>query len=116
MTGLRHIGMPLTFLVLLAVGACSEFGRRALAVRNTELLFGATEQGLRVLPGHEELIGLRMRAHAQTGDLASIRQEWATYERTILADPWSDGEPSPKLQVLRAELLAGGEAPEFTPS
>jgi hypothetical protein len=103
-------------LVLLAVGACSELGRRALAVGNSELLFEATEQGLRVLPGHEELIGLRMRAHAQTGDLANIRQEWATYERTILADPWSDGEPSPKLQVLRAELLAGGAGPELMPS
>jgi hypothetical protein len=101
---------------LLAVGACSELGRRALAVGNSELLFEATEQGLRVLPGHEELIGLRMRAHAQTGDLANIRQEWATYERTILADPWSDGEPSPKLQVLRAELLAGGAGPELMPS
>ena len=68
-------------------------------------MFRATGRGLRVLPGHEELIGLRMRAHARVGDLAGVRSEWESYERMINADPWSDGEPSPKLVDLRRQLL-----------
>jgi DNA-binding SARP family transcriptional activator len=92
-------------LVLLAVGACTELARRALHVGDIETLFAATDRGLRVLPGHEEMIALRMRAHAQAGDPAGVKQEWASYERAILADPWSDGEPAPRLQAVRAELL-----------
>jgi len=60
--------------------------------------------GLRVLPGHEGLIALRLRARASTGDLAGVRQEWASYER-VLADDWGGGEPAPELVELRRELL-----------
>ena len=68
-------------------------------------VFHATGRGLSVLAGHEELIGLRMQAHARAGDHAGVRQEWESYERVITSDPWSDGEPSPKLVELRRELL-----------
>ena len=40
------------------------------------------------------------------GDLAGVRQEWESYERVLNADPWSDGEPAPKLVLLRRELLS----------
>ena len=69
-------------------------------------MFWATGQGLRVLSGHEDLIVLRMRAHAANGDLAGVRHEWQSYERVIVADPWSDGEPAPKLAELRQQLLS----------
>ena len=59
-----------------------------------------------MLPGHEELIALRMRAHARAGDLSGVRLEWECYERVLNADPWSDGEPAPKLVLLRRELLS----------
>ena len=49
-----------------------------------------------------------MRAHARAGDHAAVRQEWNSYERVVNADPWSDGEPSPKLVDLRKELLHPG--------
>ena len=42
---------------------------------------------------------------ARAGDLAGVRQEWESYERVIVADAWSDGEPAPKLLALRHELL-----------
>jgi hypothetical protein len=61
---------------------------------------------LKVLAGHEELIALRMRAHAAHGDLAGVRQEWESYERALIADPWSAAEPAPKLVALRRELLS----------
>ncbi len=93
-------------LTLLATTAATELARHHLAVGDIDGVFWATGQGLHALPGHEELIGLRMRAHAQRGDLAGVRQEWEGYERAITADAWSDGEPSPKLLALRRELLS----------
>ena len=93
-------------LVLLAITAAAEFAGHALSLGDTDGVFWATGRGLQVLPGHEELIGLRMRAHAHAGDLAGVRQEWESYERVLVADAWSDGEPAPKLLALRRELLS----------
>ncbi len=93
-------------LVLLAITATAEFAGHALSLGDTDGVFWATGRGLQVLPGHEELIGLRMRAHARAGDLAGVRQEWESYERVLVADAWSDGEPAPKLLALRRELLS----------
>jgi hypothetical protein len=93
-------------LVLLAITATAEFAGHALSLGDTDAVFWATGKGLRVLPGHEELIALRMRAHARAGDLAGVRQEWESYERVLVADAWSDGEPAPKLLALRRELLS----------
>jgi len=92
-------------LTLLATAAAIDLARHHLALGDVDGVFWATGQGLLALPGHEELIGLRMRAHAQRGDLAGVRSEWEAYERAITADVWSDGEPSPKLLTLRRELL-----------
>ncbi|MEM8618202.1 MAG: LysM peptidoglycan-binding domain-containing protein [Actinomycetota bacterium] len=92
-------------LVLLAITAASELAAHALSLGDTELVFWATGRGLAVLPGHEELVGLRMRAYAHTGDLAGVRREWETYEEILTADPWSDGEPAEKLVELRQDLL-----------
>ena len=93
-------------LVLLATGAATELACHHLSMGDIDGVFWATGQGLRVLPGHEELIGLRMRAHAKAGDLAGVRLEWESYERVLDADPWGDGEPAAKLVVLRRELLS----------
>jgi hypothetical protein len=93
-------------LVLLSTGVAAELAGHALSLGDIDLVFWATGRGLTVLPGHEELIGLRMRAHARAGDLAGVRQEWESYERVIVADAWSDGEPAPKLLALRRELLS----------
>jgi hypothetical protein len=94
-------------LVLLATSAATELAAHHLSMGDIDGVFWATGQGLRVLPGHEELIALRMRAHARAGDLAGVRQEWESYERTLNADAWGDGEPAAKLVMLRRELLAG---------
>jgi nucleoid-associated protein YgaU len=93
-------------LVLLSTGVAAELAGHALSLGDIDLVFWATGRGLTVLPGHEELIGLRMRAHARAGDLAGVRQEWESYERVIVADAWSDGEPAPKMLALRRELLS----------
>lgn len=93
-------------LVLLATSAARDLAGHYLTIGDVDGVFWATGQGLKVLAGHEELIALRMRAHAFRGDLAGVRSEWDSYERAISADSWSDAEPSPKLVDLRRELLS----------
>jgi len=93
-------------LTLLATSAATVLAGHYLTIGDTDGVFWATGQGLKVLPGHEELIALRMRAHGRQGDLAGVRREWESYERVLNAEAWSDGEPSPKLVALRRELLS----------
>ena len=93
-------------LVLLATNVTAEYAKLALAAGDVDGVFWATGRGLRVLAGQEALIALRMRAHAEAGDLSGVRLEWEAYERVVNADPWSDGEPAPKLVELRKQLLA----------
>ncbi len=99
-----------TELILLATGAAVDMAQRCLELDDVEGVFWATGQGLRVLPGHEDLVALRMQAHARQGDLAAVRAEWGSYERALAADPWSDAEPAPKLVELRRELLGPATA------
>ena len=93
-------------LTLLTTSAAAVLAGHYLSLSNTDGVFWATGQGLKVLPGHEELISLRMRAHGRQGDLAGVRHEWDSYERVLNSEAWSDGEPSPKLVALRRELLS----------
>lgn len=93
-------------LVVAATSAAEEMARRALELGDIDDVFWATGRGLAVLAGHEELIALRMRAHAQRGDLAGVRHEWESYERSLAVDAWASDEPSPKLVDLRRSLLS----------
>ena len=92
--------------ILLATSASARLAACYLAIGDVDGVFWATGQGLKVLAGHEELIGLRMRAHANRGDLAGVRSEWESYERAVQADTWAAAEPSPKLVDLRRRLLS----------
>ena len=97
---------------LLALGAAAELAGHCLALGDVEGVFWATGQGLKVFNGHEELIALRMRAHGRRGDLAGVRSEWESYERSLAADPWAASEPAPKLVALRRELLSANRSAE----
>lgn len=99
-------------LALLAIGAAIELATHHLALGDVEGVFWATGQGLKVFGGHEELIALRMRAHARRGDLAGVRGEWESYSRALAADPWAAAEPAAKLVALRRELLGGERVAE----
>jgi nucleoid-associated protein YgaU len=97
-------------LTLLVINSSIEMATRCLQLADVDGCFWATAQGIRVLPAHEELVCLRMRAHARRGHLAGVRLEYESYERAITSDPWGDGEPSPKVVSERNDLLRPVEA------
>jgi hypothetical protein len=90
--------------VILVVRAAVHLAELAIGNGDTTLLFSSTERGLRVLPGHEELVLLRMRGHAQLGNRAAIRLEWESYSRAVESDAWAGGEPSEALRAAAEEL------------
>lgn len=91
-------------LTLLAVGTALDLGEAELALGNVAGAFAATSVGLAVLPGHEELVALRLRTHASCRDSAGARHEWQMYLRSLVDDPWQS-EPSPWLEELARDLL-----------
>jgi len=91
-------------LTMVIVQASAALGRRHLEAGDVSGVFEATAVGLRVVPRHEELIALRLRAHHRNGDDAGVRQEWSSYERALALDAFSS-RPSSKLLALRQELL-----------
>jgi nucleoid-associated protein YgaU len=92
-------------LTLQATSVAVELAARCLEAGHFDQVLDVTARGLAVLPGHEELVCLRMRAHARAGDRAAVRYEFATYERAVLADPWAEGELASDVVGLRNELL-----------
>jgi hypothetical protein len=90
--------------VILVVRAAVALAELSIRRGDTSLLFASTERGLRVLPGHEELVLLRMRGHAQLGNRAAVKMEWEAYARAVEADAWAGGEPSEALREAATEL------------
>ena len=93
--------------VMKVVKAAVLLGEYAIQNDDTDLLFFATERGLRVLPGHEELVALRMKGHSRVGNRSAIKQEWESYARAVDADSWAGALPSPELEGLAHELCRG---------
>ncbi len=97
-------GITSNFILTVISGSVMA-AEHALRQGDTEGVFWATGQGLKVLHGHEELVALRMRAYGEVGDRAGVNAEWASYERSLLHDSWSGGSPSPRIVELKRELI-----------
>jgi len=97
-------GITSNFILSVITGAIMA-AEHALQQGDTEGVFWATGQGLKVLHGHEELVALRMRAYGDVGDRAGVNAEWSSYERSLLHDSWSGGAPSPRIVALKRELI-----------
>lgn len=67
-------------------------------------MYWATAKGLLALPGHEELVAIRLRAHAEHGDQVAMRAEWESYRRALACE-WGDTEPSAKMMELWRRLV-----------
>ncbi len=94
-----------TALIMTVISASTRLAEAYLELGDDAGVYRATEAGLGVIPGHEELIALRLRAHGRMGDQAGLRSEWEAYRRALERDPWADAEPSWRLVELRNELL-----------
>jgi hypothetical protein len=68
-------------------------------------VFWATGQGLKALRGHEALIALRMKAHAQQRNISGINAEWQAYERLRVAEDHFLDRKENELAKLREALL-----------
>jgi hypothetical protein len=68
-------------------------------------VFWATGQGLKALRGHEALIAMRMKAHAQERNISGINSEWLAYERLRLAEDQFLDRESNEIAKLRHSLL-----------
>jgi hypothetical protein len=97
-------GITSNFILLVITGSIMA-AEHALQQGDTEGVFWATGQGLKVLHGHEELVALRMRAYGDVGDRVGVNAEWSSYERSLLHDSWSGGTPSPRIAALKRELI-----------
>jgi hypothetical protein len=97
-------GITSNFILSVITGSIMA-AEHALQQGDTEGVFWATGQGLKVLHGHEELVALRMRAYGDVGDRVGVNAEWSSYERSLLHDSWSGGAPSPRIVALKRELI-----------
>lgn len=97
-------GITSNFILSVITGSVLA-AEHALLRGDTEEVFWATGQGLKVLHGHEELVALRMRAYGEVGDKVGVNAEWSSYERSLQSDSWSGGEPSSWIVELRHELI-----------
>jgi DNA-binding SARP family transcriptional activator len=62
----------------------------------------ATEAGLRIIPGHEELVRLSIQAWVDKGDRRTALRVYETYERAAAA---RDEQVAPAIAKLRNQLL-----------
>lgn len=97
-------GITSNFILSVITGSVLA-AEHALLRGDTEEVFWATGQGLKVLHGHEELVALRMRAYGEVGDRVGVNAEWSSFERSLQSDSWSGGEPSSWIVELRRELI-----------
>lgn len=97
-------GITSNFILSVITGSVLA-AEHALLRGDTEEVFWATGQGLKVLHGHEELVALRMRAYGEVGDRVGVNAEWSSYERSLQSDSRSGGEPSSWIVELRHELI-----------
>ncbi len=90
----------------LATSTTAELAQRCLDAGDIDGVFAATATGLRILPGHDELVCLRMQAHHRLGNTAGVRSEYAAYERVIVNECGGESDPSPRVSRMRSQLLA----------
>jgi hypothetical protein len=90
----------------LVVRAASMMAEMCQEIGDMSGVYWATAKGLLALPGHEELVAIRLRAHAEHGDRVAMKAEWESYRRAV-ASEWGDAEPSPKMMELWRRLGVG---------
>ena len=92
-------------IVLTIVTGALMLAEHSMNKGDIEGVFWATGQGLKALRGHEALIALRMKAHAQQRNVSGINAEWQAYERLRVAEDHFLDRKENELAKLREALL-----------
>ena len=92
-------------IVLTIVTGALMLAEHSMSRGDIDGVFWATGQGLKALRGHEALIALRMRAHAQLRNVSGINAEWQAYERLRVAEDHFLDRKENELAKLREALL-----------
>jgi len=95
------LATTIAMLIVRAALLCAEL---ALEAGDSETVYRSTAKGLCAVPGHEGLVSIRMRQHAESGDRASLVAEWESHCRSLTTDDWGDARPSQKMVELWLEL------------
>lgn len=93
-------------VVLCIVTGATILAEYHLSKNDIENVFWATGKGLQALRGHEALIALRMKAHAQSQNISGINAEWQAYERLRVAEDNFFDRSSNELSNLRESLIS----------
>ena len=99
------LATDIAMLIVRAAMLCAEL---ALESGDSETVYRSTAKGLCAVPGHEGLVSIRMRRHAESGDRASLVAEWESYCRSLMTDDWGDARPSQKMVELWLSLSHNG--------
>ena len=89
---------------VLVVRAAQMMAEMCTEMGDIDGVYWATAKGLLAVPGHEELVALRMRLHAERQDQSALRTEWQGYCRALANDEWGDASPSRRMIELWREL------------
>jgi len=92
-------------IVLTIVTGALMLAEHSMSRGDIDGVFWATGQGLKALRGHEALIALRMKAHAQQRNVSGINAEWQAYERLRVAEDHFLDRKENELAKLREALL-----------
>jgi hypothetical protein len=89
-------------LAMAASGLATDLAALYFKVGDVGGALEATEVGLRVIPGHEELTRLKIQACLEAGDRAGALVVYEEYERTVMGN---DEMVHPAIAKLRDEIL-----------
>jgi hypothetical protein len=95
------LATDIAMLIVRAAMLCAEL---ALESGDSEIVYRSTAKGLCAVPGHDGLVSIRMRQHAESGDRASLVAEWESYCRSLTTDDWGDASPSRRMVDLWLSL------------
>ena len=89
---------------VLVVRAAQMMAEMCTEMGDIDGVYWATAKGLLAVPGHEDVVALRMRLHAERQDQSALRTEWQGYCRALANDEWGDASPSRRMVELWREL------------
>jgi len=85
---------------LLVVRAATMLAEMCEESGDHEGVLWATARGLVTIPGHEDLVSMRLRLHSTRGDSKAAQREWESYRRSLVLDDGQELQASSRIEDL----------------